>query len=107
MLTKPEDKKYLPRLRFLQQGNECNYCRAVGGMTFGIPGRFRARLLWVRCLCGKSHLICFRCGDKVGALMRESRRFVAACAKGYYKTHHNGSADQHSEKGAKRDAETA
>lgn len=78
----------IPRLRFLRRAHECNYCRGVNGITFTQRPKVVARLLWVWCLCGRQHYICIRdCARRVGYIVKDGRRYVAACARGYFKKH--------------------
>lgn len=74
----------LPRLKYLRKANTCNYCQAVRGFTHSEFGEKERRLLRVDCLCGKKHLVCFACADKVGSVHVLGKRKIKQCAKRYY-----------------------
>lgn len=81
--------RHLPILRFLRLPHECNYCRVVNGMTFTIPGRFKRRLLWVACRCGKRHYVCLECARQIGKSADNGSRhyYIAECARGWWPAH--------------------
>lgn len=76
-----------PSLRFLRLPHECNYCRGVHGMTYGVRGRFRRRLLWVACRCGKRHYVCPECAAKIGSTAGNGSRYIAECARRWWPAH--------------------
>ena len=54
-------------------------------MIYDISEELKKRLLWVRCACGKRHLICLKCAAEVGSFEEKGKRLVGKCAKGYFK----------------------
>lgn len=96
-------KDKLPPLRFLRRPHQCNYCLTVNGVSYTVRPRVVARLIWVACKCGRRHYICLRfCAKRVGSVQNGGgKRFVAECARGYYKRHKARiAADQRGGKGA-------
>ena len=83
MKTRPQDAKFVPKLRYLRKPHDCNYCHGVNGMTFEIPGRFKRRLLWVKCKCKRKHYVCPPCAGRIGSVNVNGVRLIAACAKGF------------------------
>lgn len=78
----------LPGLRFLRQANTCNYCQKTKGFTHSAFGERERRLHRVECgKCGKRHLVCFRCADRIGSVFAEGRRKIKECAKRYFWKH--------------------
>jgi len=78
----------LPRLRYLRKANTCNYCQKVRGFTHSGFGERERRLHRVECAaCGKRHLACFGCADRIGSAFVDGRRKIKACAKRYYWKH--------------------
>lgn len=75
----------LPGLRYLRQANTCNYCQATKGFTHSGFGERERRLHRVECsVCGKKHLVCFKCAERIGSTFVAGRRQIRACAKRYY-----------------------
>ena len=93
-------KPKLPALRFLRRAHSCSYCQAVDGVTFTIPRKVQPRLLWVRCRCGRSHYICFTCARRVGSV-QNGARYVAECARGYFRRNKDKLAAERGAKGGK------
>ena len=92
----------LPALRFLRRAHRCNWCQAVDGVTFALPPKVRPRLLWVRCNCGRSHYLCLGCARRVGSVENgEGRRYVAQCARGYFRRNKDTIAAEGGAKGGK------
>jgi len=73
----------IPKVKFLRRPHACNYCQGVHGLTYNVPGKVEARLLWVRCGCGKSHYVCRECAFLIGSVLRNGVKMIAECAKGY------------------------
>lgn len=68
--------------RFLGRPHCCNYCAAVDGVAFDRPPKVKARLVWLPCVCGRSHYACRPCASLVSADGRFTR-----CARGFqYRT---------------------
>lgn len=67
---------------------------SVEGLTF------RRRILWVPCRCGKKHYICLSCARRIGSEIAAGIRYVAACAKGYYRRRKRELAARKGGKGA-------
>lgn len=67
---------------FLKHPHSCNYCQAVNGVTFTVPPKVTARIVWVACGCGRRHYICHACLSRVGAT-RNGALTIRECAKGY------------------------
>lgn len=75
----------LPRQRFLRKANTCNYCQDTKGFTHSGFGEKERRLFRVVCsVCGKKHLVCFKCAERIGSVFMAGLRKIKACAKRYF-----------------------
>jgi hypothetical protein len=65
----------------LRRPHLCNYCRKVNGVSFDRPPKVRARILWLKCWCGRRHYACVPCVYEIGVTTVNGEPRLTRCAR--------------------------